>query len=360
VAALADGFRVQGTTEYSFYNWTGERVVTRHLGSFSADLDRSGNWNLTAWCSTQDPNAFWVDAFDGTNRFMITYSTRFSKGPGSTELSEPVPIERGNHVAAVSSSPYPLDVWPLENVIWFALGSGQYLAGHQARNMPALWRSPRLELLAYAFTNVVEQDSRWPNVPLNAEFFTSVAPKEEELPGLLVPNSQSFLAMRDGDLKKARALEAGRLAARYSVEAATNFLGARIPIKYKLEVFWPGFGENTTNRSLAELYAGTVTNIARIDAAAGRPEILGTLTVSDYRFHHQDALHALNDLHYKITNHIWRELADTNLQAGFSALKATVPRYHNIWGRGIKAVTLLVLVAGALALPVVIFRRKRT
>lgn len=357
VATRAEGLRVQGTTEYCFYDWTGERAITRHSGSFSVDLDRSGKWNLTAW-STVNTNGYFVDVFDGTNHFTITYSTRLSKAPGSPELSEAVPVERGNHVSSVSLGPYPLDLWPPEKVVWFALASGPYLADEQCRKMPALWRNARLELLAFSFTNVIEQGSDWPYSPVKAEFFTSASAKEEQHPELLVPNSKTFLANREHDQKKVRALKPGRLAARYSVETSTNFLGARIPLKYKLEVFWPGFGVNTTNRSLAESFAGLVTNIDRIDSTVGRPGILGSLTVNDYRFHYQDSQHALSDLRYKITNHVWKEVSDTGLRAGFNSLKATVPRYHNAWGRGIKAATLLILAAGLLVLPFVIFRRK--
>lgn len=357
-SASGDGLRLQGTTDYLFYDWAGQRVLTKHHARFSLDLDRSGTWLLTV-TSTLNTNGYFVDAFDGTNHFTIRYTTRLSQSAGSAELTAPIPIERGNHVADVSVGPYPLDLFPPERMIWFALASGPYLQSLESRQMPAPWRNPRLGLLAYSFTNTVEQHPGWPRAPVRAEFVTRGPREPSELADLLVPSGKTFLASREREEKKVRALEPGQFAARYSVGAFTNVFQAQIPLQYRLEVFWPGFGVNTTNRTVAEFFSGEVTNISRIHARVSRPDILGTMSVNDYRFHYQDSTHALNQLRYRITNHVWKEMADPSLQAGFRSLKATVRRYDHPWSRRIKRATLIVLIGGVVLLPLVLMRMKR-
>jgi hypothetical protein len=248
----------------------------------------------------------------------------------------------------------------MERFTWFALASGSYLSQPESNRMPAPWRNGRTDMLAYAFTNDIKEASTWPNVPLEAEFVTSPSLVDGELRDLVVPSnvrvfwkdgeqgtnvlvavSSNYIGpfVRGEDLglsapplqtnqmdprylmvprftmkflrgeeqgKSFPSVRPGQIAARYSVERSTNFSEVRIPLDYKLEVFWPGFGVNTTNRDTAEVYIGNVTNITGTDSNVGRPEIWGTITVDDFRSSH-DPVHALNGRRYNITDRAWKE-----------------------------------------------------
>jgi hypothetical protein len=98
-------------------------------------------------------------------------------------------------------------------------------------------------------------------------------------------------------------LRPGRLAARYAVEQWTNFCSLAVPRHFKLEVFWPGLGVNTTNQGVASLEIGMITNVSAITSATGRPEINGELSVADYR---QNSVGSRNPERYHIWDHSWK------------------------------------------------------
>ena len=341
----ADGLRLQGTTGYRFYNSTGERVIFGHKSNFTLDVDRAGTY-LLEFHSTVNTNGYFVAGFDGTNHFHIMYSSRLSKSPGSADLTEAKPLEQLNHAAQEWLGPYPIDVMTLERVVWLALASGQYLGDPGSQRMPAPWRKPREEILAYSFTNVVTQDSTWLGAPVKAEFFTCAAPEVANLPNLVVPNSESFQESREKEERKVRALKPGVLAARYSVEAFTNLAGAQVPLTCKLEVFWSGFGRNATNLTPAELYTISVSNLATVDSRVnGEPKIIGTLSVDDYRYKYQDPKRAFNQLRYRVTNQVWRAIQNTELQTASQVMK-NIPRYASARSRDVKRAIVVVVASG--------------
>jgi hypothetical protein len=96
----------------------------------------------------------------------------------------------------------------------------------------------------------------------------------------------------------------GQFAARYSVQTFTNFLGLQIPVAYRMDVLWPGFGGLITNQGVALEFVGTVTSISSINSPVGPPEVLGGVAVDDYRY--QDPRHPESPLHYSIHDREWK------------------------------------------------------
>ncbi len=356
--ASIEGLRLEGETADLFYDWGGGKGLPRHTGRFSLDVDRTGNWLLTA-STTANTNGHFVDAFDGTNHYTIVYSSRLPKAPSSTTLNLPGPAEQDTNTASVSLGPYPSDLWPGERIVWFALASGPYQADPGSRKMPAPWRNTRLEPQSYSFTNTLQQDPAWPRSPLSAEFFTAVEPSPAEQTNLPLLNRGKLSTNRSPERQKVRAPKPGQLAARYTVERSTNMWGAQIPLAYRLEVFWPGFGVDTSDRSIAELHTGTVTNIARIDSSVGRPRIVGNLSVEDYRPPHRTSGFPSDPLRYRITNHVWREMTEKGIQVGAHKPKTSAPRTNTPVARALQSVLLFVLVAGVALVPLVLYRRHR-
>jgi RNA polymerase sigma factor (sigma-70 family) len=354
------GLRVQGYTEYRFFGFSDSRLISESHTAFTLDLDRSGRWLMAARAGF-NTNACLVMGFDGANNYGVTYSSCKSIYPGSAELTEDIPYEKGVHNATISQGAYPFDscTWGNQRLIWFALASGSYLSQADAGRMPAPWRDARTDMLAYSFTNAIEMSAAWPTVPVAAQFVTCPSLAQRDLPDLVVPEnirvmrldpaegktvlvalSSNFsgpfprgedyglsappiqansidpgllaVAMKNIPMRFMTGEEQGlkipplrprRLAARYGVEQWTNFCSLLVPRHFKLEVFWPGFGVNTTNQSVASLEIGMITNVSAIASTTGRPEINGELSVADYR---QNPAGSRNPERYHIWDHTWR------------------------------------------------------
>jgi hypothetical protein len=334
--------RLQGNTQLTGFKWNGEPFVNVY-DNFTLDLDQSGKWLMTSY-STMDTNGCIVSGYDGINMFVVLYTSRILKAKDSTELTEEVPYEQARHSAVISTGEYPFDLYPIMKFSWFALISGQSLSHARSDRMPAPWLEARTDLLAYSFSNRFKQNASWPMCLMDAEFITIAQSIGNVKTNLLIPNDKASLMYRREQEEKVKGLQSDVLAARYSVQHYSNFSGMIIPTTYTLDVFWPGVGVNSEKTNVAQRFTGTITNIEYLEEAiTGRPDPIGSITVRDYRFKYSDAMNAVQELRYKITDRRWKEIGDPTLQRGFEIMKRNSPRFNNLLNRTTKWIVLSVL-----------------
>jgi len=346
--------RLSGTAFYSFIDWDTSRPIVQHHDQFLFDLSADGAWSMITR-STIDTNAHFVAAYDKTNVYTIYYATRGLKDRESFPWGDPVPLEKGNHLATVSPGPYLLDFWSPHVVTWLALAGSVSLTDDELTHMPAPWRDARQDLLAYAFA--VEPAYALPHAKIltQALFFTAPL-RHTEPPYLESPTTASAYRSRIQQQEMLRMLPHGRLAARYTVQQWTNLAGLAIPLLYRFEVYPLGLGVDITNQTPASLVTGQVTNVALLPAVTAPPTILGTLSVRDYRFRYRDARNVLDFLRYGITNGMWKSTNDLFLRAGFEVVKVRSPRYQPSRDLLVKRAILIGILGLALALPFILHR----
>ena len=346
--------RLSGVTFYTAFPLTGSRPLLEHRYEFVFDLSPDGTWSMVTR-STVDTNALLVAAYDKTNVYTIYHATRISKSRHYPDFGDYIPLEKGNHLATVSPGPYLLDFYPGQAFIWFALAAGVFLSEEELAHMPAPWRRPRQELLAYAFTTEPTYALPHAKILTQALFFTAPL-RHPEPPYLESPTTASGYEYRKREEERLRSVPLGRLAARYTVQHWTNFAGLLAPLAFKLEVYWANLFIDTTNQSPSSIYTGQITNLAPIPQVTAPPTILGTLSVRDYRFRYRDARNAMDFLYYPITDGTWKSTNDAFLRELFELVKVQHRRYHPSRDLLVKRATLIGLLAVVLALPFVLHR----
>jgi len=279
------------------------------------------------------------------------YSARMLKSRDSAELTASVPYAEGRHIAAVSAGECPLDLHPASRFPWFALASGSYFRRTASNSIVAPWLDGRNDLLAHAFTMQMEQVPSWPWPLLRAEFL--VAPKslgsgkEDEL---RAPIDETTATERDQQRAKIMSLEPWALGARYWVESVTNVFDTQIPTAYTLDVLWQGVGVSEPNTNVAQRFIGSVTNIERISqSVSGRPDPIGIITVTDFRFKRQGA----EELRYAVADNKWREADDPLLLKEAAIKKGTPPKTKSSKSRNRTVVRFVVVFCAVL--PVVLY-----
>jgi len=361
--AEAQTLHLQGTVEYtSFKNDDSGSISFQHHDHFRITIHTAGQWQMR-YDTTGFKDGYFESAFDGTESTRVMYTSRHRDEDGK-EIAA-FSFEKGNHPATVSKGPYLFDGWPGERFVWFALGAGSYLKSADASQMPAIWAAPRHDPVAHAgFSNTVKMATGQFSFPAAAESITrraSTLTPAQEPSGLVVPHTEGAFQMQKERRDLLKRFEPGHVAARYTVMTSSSVNGQMVPTTFRLEVLWPGRGLMTDSPRIAERFSGVVTNIKSGAEPLAKVEIVGQLTVNDYRFNYQDDKTAVDAIRYRITDGKWKAADDPELLSRFAATKKAVAPFKpaSSSARNVPVYLLLFFcISSAVALGLLIWRHR--
>ena len=265
------------------------QVFTNYSYDFTARTETNG-WNIKV---VFGKDHYLCAGSDGTNVYTVLEDP---KGRKSTKSSMPGKIVNGS---------YPLnDDWYI-TVPWLALCSSSYLNEHGTANLPAPWVNARIDPTASAF---VAEVRRTGGEALPASIiFTCKKKSADDLKSLGWLNSQH---LQGNAFQILETFQEGFVGAEYAVKNSTNFDGIILPTEFELKCFLPD-----KSHSLYKVFHGTILQFFRPSRSTFLPEILGPVSVADFRL--RDASAGIDFVNYSLTNSDWITPNSSDVQAFF-------------------------------------------
>lgn len=231
------------------------------------------------WIENLSPDAPRTSHYDGTNVYCRLGARDGSPLVGGNDAGIPIWI-------FPSPGGHPL-LFSVENIVWLAFCSGQYLR-QPGRDVPiptATFARHWPENFAYMDKTLLFAET--PGVPKLLELYTShVRYRSAVVDQRLFRDYSPF----NPDPK----FPDGELQFRYEVEEKTNFLGQTVPLRFRFE----SFSHNRHGGNVRGM--GNVCLLQQVGRPTGVFDSQGRYTIADWRF--RDAKAPLDGIIYQKTN----------------------------------------------------------